>query len=274
MYGAAGPNMGMGGGLRRGGSALEAGGRTDAVVAADSTGKPLVSMSETSVRHGFIRKVYGIVGAQLVITTLIAASIIRLGQTWIPMHPSLAMSLMFFSMAGSIGTLCVFQCCPATMRQSPTNYFIMLFFTLCESVMVGFICLNYSLNSILIAVGITAFIVLALTLFACQTTLDFTGMGPYLFAGSMCLMGFGFLLMLSSMLGLGGSPSFKVINLAYACGGALLFSCYIVFHTQLIVGGKHSIQFTIDDYAMAAINLYIDIIQLFLFVLRILGRRQ
>lgn len=273
MYGALNPSA-RGGGFRRsaGIEATSAGelpsGR------ASNASKQLVSLGDTEVRNGFIRKVYGIVGSQLLLTAFIAAGVVRLGQTWIPAHPEIAMSLMFLSLAGSIGFMCVFQCCPDTMRRSPTNYVILLLFTQCEAVMIGFICLNYTLDSILIAVGVTAFIVLSLTLFACQTTFDFTGCGPYLFAGSMCLMAFGFFFMLGSMLGLGGTPLFKPLYLAYSCMGALLFSFYLVFHTQLIVGGKHRLQFTVDDYAVAAINLYLDIIQLFLFILRMLGRRR
>lgn len=266
MYGAA------GGGFRRG--RLEAGAGTDQASENSNNTKLLGAINDTAVRHGFICKVYGIVGAQLALTTLIATGILLLGRTWIPAHPAVAMTLMFVSLVGSIGTMCVFQCFPETMRRSPTNYFILLFFTVCESILVGFICLNYTLDSILVAVGLCAFIVISLTLFACQTKVDFTGFGPYLWAGCVCLMGFGFVLMLGSMLGLGGSPAFKFINVAYSCLGALLFSFYIVFHTQLIIGGKHRLQFTIDDYAVAAINLYIDIIQLFLHLLRLLGKRR
>ncbi|CAK0798661.1 unnamed protein product [Prorocentrum cordatum] len=52
------------------------------------------------------------------------------------------------------------------------------------------------------------------------------------------------------------------------------FSAYIVFDTQMIVGGTHKYQFSVDDYAMAAIMLYIDIIQLFVHLLRIFGNRR
>jgi len=267
MYGALGGFRG--GGFRRS-SGLEAG--TDPQ-ANDSCG-PLLAVSDVAVRHGFIRKVYGIIGVQLVLTSLIAGSLIRLGRSWIPLHPEIAMTLMGISLAGSIGCMCVFSCFPETMRQSPTNYVIMLIFTIAEGLLVGFICTTYTLDSVLLAVGVTAFIVIGLTLFACQTTVDFTGCGPYLCAGSMCLMAFGFFMMLGSWIGLGALPIFKPMYLAYSCFGALLFSFYIIFHTQLIIGGKHRSQFTVDDYAVAAINLYIDIIQLFLFILRILGRRR
>lgn len=44
--------------------------------------------------------------------------------------------------------------------------------------------------------------------------------------------------------------------------------------TQLIIGGKHAkFQFSVDDYVFAALNLYLDIINLFLFILQIINNR-
>jgi FtsH-binding integral membrane protein len=60
-------------------------------------------------------------------------------------------------------------------------------------------------------------------------------------------------------------------QLVYACLGAFLFSIYIIFDTQLIVG-RHTFSYSLDDAYFAAINLYLDIINLFLFILQILGR--
>lgn len=205
---------------------------------------------------------------------MIASAIVRLGDTYFKAHPGLTMNLMFLSFAGSISMICVFSCCPQTLRKSPLNYLIMIAFTVFKSFLVGFICINYTLDSVLLAVGVTAFVVLSLTIFACQTTYDFTGFGPYLFAASLVVMCFGFFFMMASWMGLAGSQTFQTMHLVYCAMGTLLFSCYIVYNTQLIVGGKHQRQFTVDDYAIAAINLYIDIIQLFLFILRMMGKRR
>lgn len=68
------------------------------------------------------------------------------------------------------------------MRRSPTNYLLLTLFTAAESVMVGFICIQYTQESVLIALGLTAFLVLALSLFACQTKVDFTAVGHTSFA--------------------------------------------------------------------------------------------
>lgn len=223
----------------------------------------------TAVRHRFIQKVFGILGTQLVLTTIIASLLFRYADNLIKTSPGTIQFLLFASMAMSLGIMCVFMCSPNTMRSCPTNYILLLLFTIAESVMVGFICIQYTKESVLISLAITAFAVLALTLFSFQTSVDFTGFGPYLFCGMLCLMGLSFVFWIASMCGLSGSPAFQGLRLAYSVCGALLFSMYIVYDTQRIIGGKHKYQIGIDDYAMAAITLYLDIIQLFLFLLRI-----
>merc|ERR1712008_628597 len=62
---------------------------------------------------------------------------------------------------------------------------------------------------------------------------------------------------------------------AFAGVAAILFSFYIVYDTQLIMGGKHSKgQFGVDDYVFAALNLYLDVINLFIELLQIFGDQQ
>ena len=61
----------------------------------------------------------------------------------------------------------------------------------------------------------------------------------------------------------------------YAGMGAMLFSMYIVYDTQLIMGGKsRQFQYSLDDYCIAALNIYVDIIQLFLYLLQLFGDRR
>ena len=58
-------------------------------------------------------------------------------------------------------------------------------------------------------------------------------------------------------------------NIAYACLGAVLFGLYLVFDTQMMLGGKHKYSLSPEEYIYAALNLYIDIINIFLFILSI-----
>ena len=92
------------------------------------------------------------------------------------------------------------------------------------------------------------------------TKSDFTGCGPYLFIISLVLLCFGIACIFWR------NP---IVHLIYSCLAGLLFSIYLVFDTQMVLGkGKYS--YTLDDAYFAAIQLYIDIIEIFLQVLRIL----
>ena len=60
------------------------------------------------------------------------------------------------------------------------------------------------------------------------------------------------------------------LHTLYCALGTILFGIYLVIDTQLIVGGrKYSL--SMDDYIAGALMLYIDIIQIFLYILSILA---
>lgn len=63
----------------------------------------------------------------------------------------------------------------------------------------------------------------------------------------------------------------KIVSLVYACLGALLFSVYLVYDTQMMMGGKHKYSIHPEEYIFAALNLYVDIINIFIMILGIIG---
>ena len=143
---------------------------------------------------------------------------------------------------------------------------------------------------VMIAVGVTVVVVLGLTLFAFQTKWDFTGAAPYMMVALLCLLMFGLI---------GGIwlRRYWTFNIIYAILGTLLFSFYLVFDTQLIIGGKHrkyqcvasrgraggggggaagtdsrvARRYGLDDFIFAALSLYLDVVNLFLMILSIVG---
>lgn len=114
----------------------------------------------------------------------------------------------------------------------------------------------------MLAVGITTAVCLALTLFALQTKYDFTAMGGILLAAAVIFMIFG----LVAMFWHG-----KTIQLVYSSIGAFLFSVYLVYDTQLMLGGNHKYSISPEEYIFAALNIYLDIIQIFIHILSIIG---
>ena len=114
----------------------------------------------------------------------------------------------------------------------------------------------------MLAVGITAAICFALTIFAFQSKWDFTVMGGVLTVLLVVLLLFGILTIFVKG---------KIITLVYACCGALLFGFYLIYDTQLMLGGDHKYSISPEEYVFAALNLYLDIINIFMYILMILS---
>merc|ERR1712190_132854 len=144
-------------------------------------------------------------------------------------------------------------------------------FTITEAVLVGSICSKYPPELVLGCAAATAVIFFGLTIYAWTTKTDFTGCGPYLFAAllGMIVISFGMLLM--QMLVPGANIAFT--QKIFAGLMVILFTLYIVYDTQLMIGQwkGHAVQFEIDDYVLAALTLYLDILNLFLYLLELFG---
>jgi protein lifeguard len=141
------------------------------------------------------------------------------------------------------------------------NLFFLAGFTGLEAYSVSVIVSFFDSRIVLQAVLLTAGIFAGLTLFACQTKYDFTSWMPYLFGGLWALILFGFVAAFF--------PHTSTTELIYGGLGALIFSGYILVDTQLIMRHYH-----VEEEIAAAISLYLDIINLFLAILRILNSQQ
>eukprot|EP00933_Yihiella_yeosuensis_P023357 TRINITY_DN18184_c0_g1_i1.p1 TRINITY_DN18184_c0_g1~~TRINITY_DN18184_c0_g1_i1.p1 ORF type:complete len:248 (-),score=35.05 TRINITY_DN18184_c0_g1_i1:363-1106(-) len=223
----------------------------------------LDNLSNERVREGFIRKVYATVAGQLIFTAVVAAPIVTAGDMWLQEHLHLMVCSSFGFVVLALSLTC---CCTELLRKHPWNIMILALFTSLESVSLGFFCAMYEVSSVLLCFGATAVIVACLTVFSVTTKVDVTSMGRYLATASLGLFFFGLA---------GLWMGVQSLQMLYACGGALLMSGYIVYDTQLIAGGKHQTKrFSIDDYVLAALSLYLDLVRLFMFILRILGKRR
>lgn len=217
---------------------------------------------------GFVRKVYGILCAQLTLTVATAVPIYVAGKHWVLSNKW----MLYLSMAALVATMCSMCCCRDKLREFPTNYGFLFVITAAMSVLVAFSSAMYTWQSVLFAAGITLGIFAAMTIYAWTTKTDFTGYGPYLHATLFALIFFGCALCILGMCGV----QIKWLMMLYDFIGVLIFTFYIVYDTQLIMGelGGHQISFSIDDYCFAALNLYLDIINLFLHILSLLGDKR
>jgi len=144
------------------------------------------SFGEAAVRRGFVKKVYGILTAQLVLTMAIVAFF------YIPAGAEYAVGniwLFWVAFAMTFACLIALACCPDVRRKTPGNFICLCIFTLAEGFLMGCVAATYTAEEVLMAIGITVVLVVALTLFAWQTKFDFTAMGGVLLV-SHCYISF------------------------------------------------------------------------------------
>lgn len=104
------------------------------------------------------------------------------------------------------------------------------------------------------AVGLTAIITFALSAYVVKSGRDFSRWGGFLFAGLITVIVAGI-----------AAIFFPAMQVAVAGASALLFSGFILYDTSRLVRGEE------DNYIMATIGMYLNILNLFLSLLRILG---
>jgi len=167
-------------------------------------------------------------------------------------------ALMWVSLIGSF----VFLGLTFWKRKSyPTNLLFLAGFTAMEAYSISVIVSFTDSRIVLQALFFTLGIFIALSLFACQSKYDFTHWAPYLFGALWVVVLFGFMSMFF--------PHSSSVELGYGVVCALIFSGYILVDTQMIMRHYH-----VEEEIAASISLYLDIINLFLAILRILNSQN
>jgi len=137
--------------------------------------------------------------------------------------------------------------------------------------MLGTITSYYDVDAILIAVGITAAVTLGLTLFAFQTKIDFTMCGGLFFALLIILLVSSIILGIVVRTSAGDDINRKYMMIGIGAAGAFVFSLYLIYDTQMMMGGNHKYALDPEEYIFAALNIYLDVINLFMYILMIVG---
>ncbi|XP_050510709.1 protein lifeguard 1-like [Diabrotica virgifera virgifera] len=160
-------------------------------------------------------------------------------------------------------TIIALACCGNLRRQYPANLIFLFIFTIAESFLLGTISSYYDIDVVAIAAGATVIICLGLTVFAFQSRIDFSVLSGILVALSLVILSFGITAIFYQN---------DKLWLLIAAFIVVVFSIYLVIGTQLIIGGAGKISLSPEEYIFAALNLYLDIINIFLYILLIVGR--
>ena len=218
-----------------------------------------------SVRAGFIRKVYGILSIQLLITfgSVMFCQIkpvkYFIFKNQVPAAcllgtSSLLFMILFLSLA----------CCSGISRKVPYNYLFLFGITLCEAISCSITSSIYSFQIVSTALLLTIVASLTITFYACITKKNF----------SVCRI--GLYVIFSQMFAIGIIAVLfrvKALYALYTFCMTIIIGVYLVYDTQLIMG-KLGVGYSIDDYIFATLQIYMDIIRLFLLILKILGNNS
>lgn len=140
-----------------------------------------------------------------------------------------------------------------------------------NGILMSFIFLAYTGTVIFQAFAVSAGMFAVMSLWAAFTKRDLSGWGHYLFMG---LIG----LIIAGVVGIfiGGAA----YQLLYSAVGVVLFTALTAYDTQMIKKMSDTVSADIgeDDFVrlsiLGALKLYLDFLNMFLFLLRIFGRRR
>jgi FtsH-binding integral membrane protein len=221
-----------------------------------------VSFSGTLVRSGeeratLVRRTYGLVFVSVIVTALGVA----FGFTQpalmeaVARHPFITMLAMFAPLVMAM----------QARRSFPKNLILTLIFTFIEGIWLAPFLL-FAERATPGIVGQAGLLTLStfgvLTLYTVISKRDFSAWGSFFIVGLWVLIATSLLnLFVGSALG----------SIWIAGGAVLVFSGLLVFDTWRIV---RSGQYGPDDYVPAAVNIYLDLLNLFIAIITLLGGRR
>ncbi|KAI1889257.1 hypothetical protein AGOR_G00177280 [Albula goreensis] len=221
---------------------------------------------DRNIRRMFIRKVFTILMIQLMVTFAIVALFTFCDE--VRQFVQYNRLLYLASYITFMGTYLVLVCSTSTRRQYPTNLILLGIFTLAMSYMAGMLASYHNTKVVMLCVGITAAVCLAVTLFCFQTKFDFTSCHGLMFSLMMVLMVTGLLLVFTAPFGY-----IPWVQTAYAGLGALVFTLFLAFDVQVLMGtGRYSL--SPEEHVFGAICLYMDIVYIFFFLLQLFGSQE
>lgn len=190
--------------------------------------------------------------------TIAAVACTAMGAGVIWLNPAPVLWLV-----GIIGSLVMLFVCNAVARKFPVNLVCLAAFAFLEGMAIAPILMRYARleNGPLVIIQAAA---LSVTIFALVGTLGYTSTKsyaswlPWLMGGLFALIIVGLIFWFVA-----ASPAMYWL---YSAGGALLFIGFVFVDFNRI---RHN--FGPDDYIPATMEVYLDLINLFLFILRLLG---
>jgi FtsH-binding integral membrane protein len=213
---------------------------------------------QTSLKLGFIRKVYGIVFSQLFLTFITCLLSLynqnfKLFQTNYPI-------LIWLSLSVIIGFFIITVFFDQFLRKFPSDYILLLIYTFCIAYLSSYLCSTLDQSLVVLAISATLILTLTLTIYAWFSSKEIdTTMCFYFCLGVM------FVLFSTSYLVF----SIQIIPCIICFICISIFSLFLIIDTKMIIQNGSTKGLKSDDYILGAFLLFTDIILLFVELLEL-----
>ena len=218
---------------------------------------PAVQVRSGAERATLVRRTYGLVFLSILATMAgTAFTLVQPGLfNAVAAHP-------FITMIAAFIPLIMAQ---RSAREFPKNLVLTFLFTFVMGVAIapGMYLAERAVPGVVLQAGALTFAAFgALSLYAVFSRRDFSAWGAFFFVGLIVLL-------VASVLNIFFQS--VVVGLFLSAIGVFVFSGLLVFDTWRIV---RSGAYGQDDYVFAAVTIYLDLLNLFMFILSLLGGRR
>lgn len=215
------------------------------------------SSIDKAIRLGFIKKVYSLLTIQLLITFgAVCLTFIKDVRIFLKNH----FFIFYLASAVAIIVLILSCCVQKGLKKVPWNYIMLFSWTISITYMIMTTCAYYDKEIVITTMGLTAAVSVGLTVYAFIPKNDFSYLGNIVSILTMVIVFYAVF----------GFCFHKWVYFIYCALGVILFGLYIIYDTKQIIGDL-IVKYEIDDYVIATLALYTDIINLFLVLLSLLG---
>uniref|UniRef100_A0A1B6KGI1 Uncharacterized protein n=1 Tax=Graphocephala atropunctata TaxID=36148 RepID=A0A1B6KGI1_9HEMI len=221
------------------------------------------SFADSAVRSKFVRKVYLILSVQLGFTTVFNIPFLYMDNvqefiydySWV----------VFVALAVFVVPYFMLVCCESTRRSFPTNTILLLIMTIGMAGVCGFVTAKLDTEVVFYAFLLTVVVTLSITVLAIFCPFDFTSCQMVMCVVFIVLTVFAMIAAVIVIV-----THSRIVNLIYAGICVILFSLFLIFDTQAIIGGRR-VSLRPDEYILGAIQIYVDVVEIFLNFLELIG---
>lgn len=218
---------------------------------------PAVQVRSGVERATLVRRTYGLVFLSVVVTML--------GSAFAFTQPALMGAVIQHPFITFIAMFIPLMMAQRAAREFPKNVILTLLFTFIEGIWLApFLALTErnAPGAVMSAAALTLVAFGGLTLYALVSRRDFSAWGSFFIIG---------LLVLFVAIIINAFVASAAAGVWIAMIGVLIFSGLLVFDTWRFL---RSGTFGPDDYVIAAVQIYLDLLNMFIFILSLLGNRS